>query len=69
MRTAIRRTAPALRLSLSLRTVARLLALRQSRARLATLDDHLLRDIGLSREQAQHESERPLWDAPPHWHR
>jgi uncharacterized protein YjiS (DUF1127 family) len=36
---------------------------------LAELDDHMLRDIGLTREQARHEAERPSWDAPSHWYR
>jgi uncharacterized protein YjiS (DUF1127 family) len=58
--------------------LARLLAamaLRQSRRSLADLDDHLLRDVGLSREAAQREAARPAWDAldeapwdaPAHW--
>lgn len=46
-----------------------LLTLRRGRARLATLEDHILRDIGLTRAQAEAEAERPLWDAPDHWHR
>ena len=44
-------------------------ALLRSRRQLAQLDDHLLRDIGLTRDQAQAEAALPLWDAPPHWHR
>lgn len=44
------------------------LALRRSRARLGHLDDHLLRDIGLTPEQAQREADRSFWDAPAHWH-
>jgi uncharacterized protein YjiS (DUF1127 family) len=46
---------------LHLSTIAR------SRARLATLDDHLLRDIGLTREDAEAEATRPIWDVPSHW--
>lgn len=41
----------------------------RSRARLAQLDDHMLRDIGLDREQAQHEADRAAWDVPAHWRR
>jgi uncharacterized protein YjiS (DUF1127 family) len=44
-------------------------AMRSSRGRLAVLDDHLLRDIGLSREAALEEAARKDWDAPEHWYR
>ena len=43
--------------------------LRRSRLRLAVLDDHLLRDIGVSREAARAEADRKGWDAPDHWQR
>jgi uncharacterized protein YjiS (DUF1127 family) len=63
-----RRETPALRF---LRTLpARLLALAalsRSRKGLMRLDDHQLRDIGLSRHDAQSEARRPVWDAPSHW--
>ena len=39
----------------------------QQRKRLATLDDATLRDIGLTREQAQAEATRPVWNAPAQW--
>jgi uncharacterized protein YjiS (DUF1127 family) len=39
----------------------------RSRRHLSRLDDRLLRDIGLTREQAEAEGQRPLWDTPPHW--
>lgn len=42
-------------------------ALARSRGRLALLDDHQLRDIGLTRAEAEAEAARPAWDAPPHW--
>lgn len=42
-------------------------SLRRQRARLAHLDPHLLRDIGLTAEQAAAEAARPVWDVPPHW--
>ena len=45
------------------------LALRRSRQSLAALDDHMLRDIGLSREQAQAEADRAAWDVAPTWRR
>lgn len=50
--------------------LARLLgmaALRRQRARLAALDDRMLRDIGLSRAEAEAEAARRAWDAPRHW--
>jgi uncharacterized protein YjiS (DUF1127 family) len=42
-------------------------SLARSRRALARLDDRLLRDIGLTRADAEAEAERPRWDAPPHW--
>lgn len=35
----------------------------RERRELAGLDDHLLHDIGLSRSQAQFESDKPFWRA------
>lgn len=49
--------------------VFRLFSLRRQRRDLATLDDHMLRDVGLTRQDAQRESGRPIWDVPAHWHR
>ena len=47
--------------------LAAMVRLRKERLRLAALDDHMLRDIGLTRDEAQHEAERPAWDVPRHW--
>lgn len=70
---------PTLRLALPLalfrpsalaRLPARLLAaqaLARSRCSLGRLDDHILRDIGLTRDQAESEARRSPWDAPMHW--
>jgi len=44
-----------------------LLSLRRQRAGLRDLPPHILRDIGLTPEEAQAEADRPFWDAPPHW--
>lgn len=44
-----------------------LAALRRQRRCLAALDAHLLRDVGLTREEALSEAARPAWDAPGHW--
>jgi uncharacterized protein YjiS (DUF1127 family) len=41
---------------------------RECRA-LARLDDHLLRDIGITRQEADREAMRPVWDVPDHWRR
>lgn len=42
-------------------------AVARQRKALAQLDDTILSDIGITRAQAEHESERPVWDAPQHW--
>lgn len=46
---------------------SRYLSLYRQRRALAQLDTHLLEDIGISRETANTEAERPIWDAPTHW--
>ncbi len=45
------------------------LALSTSRTRraLKALDADRLSDIGLSREDADREATRPVWDVPAHW--
>lgn len=50
-----------------LRRLLSAVALHRSRHRLVELDDHLLRDIGLTRGQAAAEAERSSWDVPDHW--
>lgn len=42
-------------------------ALRRQRRDLSRLNDALLKDIGITRAQADAESIRPFWDAPTHW--
>lgn len=52
------------------RLLARLLAaqaLARSRRSLGRLDDDILRDIGLTRAEAESEARRSPWDAPMHW--
>jgi uncharacterized protein YjiS (DUF1127 family) len=39
----------------------------RQRRHLAELDDAMLRDIGLTRDEARREARRPFWDAPRHW--
>ena len=43
------------------------LALRRQRHSLLALDAHMLRDIGLTRDQARAEAALPFWPAPEHW--
>jgi uncharacterized protein YjiS (DUF1127 family) len=39
----------------------------RQRRDLLAMDDTRLRDIGLTREQAEAEAGRPVWDVPSHW--
>ncbi|MBV2358308.1 DUF1127 domain-containing protein [Thalassococcus sp. CAU 1522] len=39
----------------------------RQRHALSRLDTAALRDIGLSREQAENEANRPFWDASANW--
>ena len=39
----------------------------RQRRRLKDLDDHMLRDIGVSRSQAEREARKAPWDVPDHW--
>jgi uncharacterized protein YjiS (DUF1127 family) len=50
-----------------LRKIRHLSDIAQSRRALQRLDEHLLRDIGLTRHQAWSEASRTPWDAPSHW--
>ncbi len=45
----------------------RVMAMERSRRRLGDLDDHLLRDVGITPAEARREAERPTWNAPDHW--
>ena len=61
------RSARPTRRRLSLFALAlRMTSLRQERRRLAQLEDHLLRDIGVTPDQAATEAARAPWDAPLH---
>jgi len=46
-----------------------LVALSRQRRDLKRLDDRALADIGVSREDAIAEANRPVWDAPEHWYK
>ena len=61
--TAHRATAPA-RPAFSLFTA---LAVWRSRRALARLDAARLEDIGITRERAKREAEKPVWDVPATW--
>ncbi len=43
------------------------LGLSRQRRGLTRLTEHQLRDIGLTREQAEAEAQKPFWDVPLHW--
>lgn len=47
--------------------IAHRIALRRQRRVLADMSPQRLRDIGITAEQAQSETERPVWDVPVYW--
>ncbi|MEM9969634.1 MAG: DUF1127 domain-containing protein [Pseudomonadota bacterium] len=49
------------------RFIFSILRLGKSRQDLRKLDDHLLRDLGITREEAKKEADRPIWDVPANW--
>ena len=55
------------RRSQPLRRLLRAMLMRRSRLRLAELDNHLLRDIGLDRLAVTREAQQTSWNAPSHW--
>ena len=55
---------PALR---PLAWLTRAWALRRQRRLLADLPPEILRDIGVTPDDARAEATRPFWDAPAHW--
>jgi len=61
------RMAPPLGLMTLFRAVSGTISLRNQRARLIALDDHQLRDIGVTYKQALKESRRPVWNVPSNW--
>ncbi|MCG7494314.1 DUF1127 domain-containing protein [Thalassobius sp. Cn5-15] len=70
MTTMTNRRAAALRSSRPFSLLSRMLAMqslyRQRRA-LSALDSAALKDLGLTRAEAEVEAARPIWDAPNHW--
>ena len=47
----------------------RMLEIRRQRRQLSGLNDHRLKDIGLTKDEARTEAERPVWDVPETWRR
>ena len=47
--------------------IAQMAALYTQRKELAAFDAHQLDDLGLTRDAADAEAARPVWDAPYHW--
>ncbi len=45
------------------------MGLYRQRRTLARLDDSALRDLGLTRDEADAEAMRPIWDVPAAWRR
>lgn len=63
---------PAHRANIALRlldALAKARNARRARAGYLTLEDHILRDIGLTRHEALAGADRAEWDAPDHWRR
>jgi uncharacterized protein YjiS (DUF1127 family) len=52
---------PRVHIGAALRLIATWIERSTQRAALAELDDHLLRDVGLSRREALHEAAKPFW--------
>ncbi|SMR70786.1 Uncharacterized conserved protein YjiS, DUF1127 family [Aliiroseovarius halocynthiae] len=60
--------APAVKHSFSpLTWLATAIQTRRERVALSQLDDHRLKDLGLTRAEADREAGRPIWDVPAHW--
>jgi len=50
-----------------LTTMLKAASIRRERQCLKGLDEHILKDIGVSRIDADVEASRPVWDAPSRW--
>lgn len=59
----LRPTRPRTRAFDPLRWLCRAMARQRQRRALAKLDERMLRDIGLTRDQAQAEARKPFWKA------
>ncbi len=47
--------------------IADMVGVHRQRKTLENLDDHMLHDIGISRQDAKIEAKKPVWDVPRHW--
>ncbi|MEY1556284.1 DUF1127 domain-containing protein [Yoonia sp. R2331] len=63
----ITRPAPWPRHAGLMQLIQRLTQVRRQRIDLASLEPHLLNDIGVTEAQARTEANRSIWDAPEHW--
>lgn len=50
-------------------SLLRMFAVARQRRKLLHLSDRLLDDMGIDRETALYEAQRPLWDVPKGWRR
>lgn len=57
----------ALSLPAMLRRLSAMRAAYRQRVALAALDAKALHDIGITRDMAEAEASRPVWDVPPSW--
>jgi len=48
-------------------TLGHMIAVARQRRQLRALDDHMLADIGVSRQEALTEGRQTVWNAPDHW--
>ncbi|PJE34807.1 hypothetical protein CVM52_20375 [Pseudooceanicola lipolyticus] len=63
------RLLPRIGLTASIHALAERHAVWRQRQALKQLDSAALRDLGLTREQAEAEARRGFWDAPVNWRR
>lgn len=47
--------------------LSRMLETRRQRLHLRDLSEHRLKDIGITKEEARAEANRPVWDVPLTW--
>jgi len=52
-----------------IRMIEGMIAVKNQRARLKSMDWAQLDDLGLTAKQAMREANRPIWSAPAHWMR